>query len=144
MPKTQAFEEHVGRYEEWFVRNRFAHESELEAIKGLLPETGMGIEIGVGTGRFAAPLGIGLGLKPAKAMREVTQGRGIEVVNGVAEALPFADTRFDFALMVTTICFLDDIEAAFREACRVLKAGGALAIDFLDRDSPIGRTYQAA
>ena len=42
--------------------------------------------------------------------------KGIELVNGVAEALPSADLKFDFALMVTTICFLDNIKAAFLEA----------------------------
>jgi ubiquinone/menaquinone biosynthesis C-methylase UbiE len=60
----------------------------------------------------------------------------------VAEALPFNDSVFDCALMITTICFLDNIEGAFKEAYRVLKSGGFLIIGFVDRDSVIGRQYQ--
>ena len=47
-----------------------------------------------------------------------------------AESLPFADSQFDFVLMFTTICFLDDIETAFNEVYRVLKSGGSLIIGF--------------
>jgi ubiquinone/menaquinone biosynthesis C-methylase UbiE len=43
--------------------------------------------------------------------------------------------------MVTVICFLDDISAAFREAARVLQSDGCLVVGFIDRDSPIGRDY---
>ena len=142
MPKVEPFEKHADMYEEWFVRNRFAYESELQAIRALLPEDGNGIEIGVGTGRFAAPLGIKLGVEPSKTMREIAQKKGIEVVNGVAEALPFDNNQFDFALMVTTICFLDDIETSFKEVFRVLKPRALFVIGFVDRNSPIGVVYQ--
>jgi len=65
--------------------------SELEAVRSMLPVDGTGIEIGVGTGRFAAPLGIKLGLEPSKSMASLARQRGIEVVEGEAEALPFED-----------------------------------------------------
>ena len=41
-------------------------------------------------------------------MKKIAQKGGIEVIDGVAESLPFADSQFDFALMVTTICFVID------------------------------------
>lgn len=44
--------------------------------------------------------------------------------------------------LVTTICFLDNIETAFKEAYRVIRANGQLIIGFVDKDSPIGRLYQ--
>ena len=55
----------------------------------------------------------------------------------------FPAGQFDFALMVTTICFVEDLGAAFREAARVLKPGGSLVVGFIDRDSPLGRQYAA-
>ena len=142
MPKVEPFEKHRSRYENWFERHRYAYLSELEAVRRLLPKEGKGAEIGVGTGRFAEPLGIKLGVEPSKAMAEIARGRGIEVIEGVAESLPFPDESLDYLLMVTTICFVDDPEKALREAYRVLKPGGVLIIGFVDRNSPIGRYYE--
>ena len=142
MAKIEPFEKHKVKYEEWFEKNEFAYKSELQAVRYLLPKKGTGVEIGVGTGRFAEPLGIRVGVEPSKAMRKVAQKRGIEVIDGVAEALPFEDCLFDFALMVTTICFVDHIEASFKEAFRVIKPAGFFINGFVDRKSPLGRFYQ--
>ena len=109
MPKISPFEKHVDQYEEWFAKNRWVYEAELRAAKDMIPSAGRGVEIGVGTGRFAEPLGIKIGVEPSKRMREIAQNRGIQVLDGMAEKLPFDDSRFDFALMVTTVCFVDDI-----------------------------------
>ncbi len=43
-----------------------------------------------------------------------------------AQALPFADGRFDAALSTWTMCTIPDIEGALRELRRVLKPGGTL------------------
>ncbi|MEQ9716442.1 MAG: class I SAM-dependent methyltransferase [Candidatus Asgardarchaeum sp.] len=142
MPKTDPFEKYPIRYDNWFERNKLAYKSELKAIEKLLPKNGQGVEIGVGTGRFAAPLGIKIGIDPSKKMLEIAQRRGIRVINAVAENLPFNDNTFDFVLMITTICFLDDIEAAFKEAYRVLRPRGSLIIGFIDKNSKLGRQYQ--
>jgi len=40
----------------------------------------------------------------------MARDRGIKVIHAVAERLPIKDSQFDFALMVTTICFLDDVD----------------------------------
>ncbi len=143
MPGVNAFDEHVNEYEQWFVKNPHAYVSELHAMRELLPPGGMGLEIGVGTGRFAAPLGIATGIEPSPAMAELARKRGIEVVKAVAEKLPFKDNAFDFALMVTTICFLDDLDLAFGEVRRVLKPGGFFVIGFVDKNSPLGKFYQS-
>ncbi len=142
MPKTEPFEKFRERYEAWFERHEYAYLSELEAVRKLLPKEGNGAEIGIGTGRFAAPLGIKLGVEPSKAMAEIARERSIEVIEGVAENLPFPNESLDYLLMVTTICFVDDPEKALREAYRVLKPGGALIIGFVDRNSPIGQEYE--
>ncbi len=142
MAGINSFSENVERYEAWFIDNPFAYVSELHAIRELLPK-GNGVEIGVGTGRFAAPLGIKKGIEPSRPMAEHARKKGIEVAAGVAEHLPYNDAEFDHALMVTTICFLDDMELAFREVHRVLKPAGFFVIGFVDKESAIGREYAA-
>ncbi|GAI25505.1 unnamed protein product [marine sediment metagenome] len=58
MPKTEPFEKYTDRYENWFERNRYVYQSEINAIREILPDFENGIEIGIGSGRFAEPLGI--------------------------------------------------------------------------------------
>ncbi len=142
MAKTEPFETFPDRYEEWFESNHYVYESELQAVKELLPKSGDGLEIGVGSGRFAAPLGINTGVDPSAEIRKIAQLRGIKVIDSVAESLPINDTQFDFVLIVTTICFLDDVNAAFKEAYRVLKPGGYYLIGFINKESSIGQIYQ--
>jgi SAM-dependent methyltransferase len=139
---VESFEKNVNKYEAWFDRHRGAYESELEAIRALLPRRGEGLEVGVGTGRFAAPLRVRVGIDPAKAMGKLAIKRGIEVCYGVGENLPWEDSSFDFVLLVTTICFLDDVAAALGEAYRVLRSGGCILVGFIDRESALGKVYE--
>lgn len=142
MPRAAPFEEHTERYEAWFERHEAVYRSELAALRRLLPTVGYGLEIGVGSARFAAPLGLQVGVDPAGDMLAYARERGIDVVKGVAEHLPFVDGAFDTALIVTTICFVDDIPTTLAEADRVLDSEGRLVIGYIDRDSPIGEVYQ--
>jgi SAM-dependent methyltransferase len=142
MPKTAPFERYTERYEDWFETHDAAYRSEVAALERLVPEPGLGVEIGVGSGRFAAPLGMRVGLDPATEMLVRARERGIDVVRGVAECLPFDDGAFDTALIVTTICFVDDVARTLAEARRVLCRGGSLVVGYIDRDSPVGRVYR--
>ena len=142
MAKTTAFDRQAPEYDAWFEKNDGMYQAELEALRALIPAGGHGVEIGVGTGRFAAPLGISVGVEPSLRMAALARQRGIEVLEGVAEALPFADGSFDFAVMVTVVCFLDDVARAFKEARRILKPGGAFVVGFIDRESGLGRAYE--
>jgi SAM-dependent methyltransferase len=140
---VEPFVRHHRRYDVWFERHHVAYLSELLAVRALLPWGGRGLEIGVGTGRFAGPLGVEFGIDPAAEMLTYARARGVRVACAVAEALPFALGAFDHALIVTTICFVDDATAMLAEARRILKPGGALVIGFIDRTSALGRQYQA-
>ena len=143
LPRVDPFERYPVRYDRWFARHRYAYLSELRAVEAVVPPRGRGVEIGVGTGRFAGRLGIRLGVEPSRAMASVARRRGVRVVQGVAEALPLADRCVDWAAMITTVCFIDDVTAAFAEAYRVLRPGGSLVVGLVDRTSALGASYEA-
>lgn len=136
------FDRYYKKYDEWYDKNRFAYLSEIEAVKKVLPRQGKGLEIGVGTGRFAAPLGIAIGVDPSRNMIDIAEKRGVNVHRGVGEDLPFFDDTFDYAAIIITICFVRDPAKVLREARRVLKRNGRLIIGIIDKDSLLGRHYQ--
>jgi len=142
MPKTGPFEKYKDQYENWFEKNKYVYQSEINAIKEILPDFKKGVEIGVGSGRFAEPLGIEFGIEPSHEMRKIALSRGIKVVDGAAESLPLKDCSFDLALMVTTLCFLDNVKKAFNEIYRVLKPDGYFVNSFVDKNSKVGKIYQ--
>ena len=142
MARIEPFEQYSEKYEDWFEKNKFVYGSEIQAIKELFPKLKKSIEIGVGSGKFAVPLGIKTGVDPSPRMRNIAQQRGIEVIDAIAEELPFKDSQFELVLMVTTICFVDNLNLTFREAYRILKLGGYLIIGFVDKDSSLGKLYE--
>ncbi len=141
MAKTEPFDRYYDQYEQWFTEHKHAFYSELEAVRRLMPMKGKGVEIGIGSGVFASPLGISEGCDPSAEMRRQAEARGIKAINGVAENLPYKDESFDYAIMVTTICFVDDPEGALAEVNRILKPDGKIIIGFVDRDSKVGNKY---
>jgi SAM-dependent methyltransferase len=136
------FEAEAARYDAWFERHAAAYASELAALRELWPGGPGALEVGVGGGRFAAPLGIAVGLDPSRPLLELARARGVAVVQGWAEALPFADAAFDALLMVTVLCFADPAPT-LAEAGRVLRPGGTLVVGLLDTASPPGRALAA-
>ena len=141
MAKHQVFDNYIEQYEKWFDDYYYVYQSELKAIRQLLPSEGKGLEIGVGSGIFAQPLGIKEGCDPSDTMRKKAIERGINAVYGIAENLPYPSDSFDFALMVTTICFVDDPDKSIAEVYRILKNKGKFIISFVDKDSPLGKQY---
>ncbi|NQT25551.1 class I SAM-dependent methyltransferase [candidate division KSB1 bacterium] len=142
MARIQAFEAHTKHYDAWFDRHPLVYQSELQAISQQLLENGVGIEIGVGTGRFAAPLQIRYGVEPSEKMCALAARHPIQLIRGVAESLPVAPAQFDFVLMVTTLCFVEDVIQSFREIHRILRQKGLLILGFVDKESSVGRSYQ--
>lgn len=144
MNSVKIFNENVEAYEAWYEKYPEVYLSEVAAIREQflkLPENIKGVEVGLGTGRFAQVLGIKEGVEPANEMAAIAIKRGIEVVNGTAENLPLRDLYFDFVLFVT-ICHLNNVKQAFKEAYRVLKPKGSVIIAFIDKDQKIGKLYE--
>ena len=136
------FDEHTLDYDDWFQRHNTAYQSELLALQKAVPIDKLGIEIGVGTGRFAQNLHIKHGVEPAENMAKMAEQRDIKVIRAVAENLPIQAESFDYALLVTTVCFLSDIPKAFSEINRILKPQGEVILAIIDKNSALGKKYE--
>ena len=136
------FDYYYKKYDAWYDKNKFAYLSELEALKKVIPKEAKGLEIGVGTGRFAAPLGITTGIDPSKNMIMTARKRGVNVRLGYGERLPFKNSTFDYAAIIITICFVKNPLKVLEEASRVLQEKGKLFVGIIDKDSFLGKFYQ--
>ena len=141
IPSSRVFEDHAGDYDRWFDEHNDAFEAQVRMLRKALPAHGRGLEVGIGSGRFAVPFGIRFGIDPSRELARIAKCRGIEVMCGEGEHLPYRAGSFDYVLMMTVICFLDDVMRAFSEAYRVLKPGGTLVVGFIESGGEISLKY---
>lgn len=136
------FDRYYKKYDAWYDKNKFAYLSELEALRKVLPRKGRGLEVGVGTGRFAAPLKIAVGIDPSKNMIRIARQRSVNARVGSGECLPFRNATFDYVAIIITLCFVQDPQKVLKEARRVLKKKGKIIIAIIDKNSFLGKFYQ--
>jgi ubiquinone/menaquinone biosynthesis C-methylase UbiE len=136
------FDQYCQRYDAWYDKNRFAYLSELQALKTVLPRSSRGLEIGVGTGRFAKPLGITIGVDPSAEMLKIAANRGVNTRWSFGENLPFFKETFDYVAIIISLCFVQDPLQVLRESRRVLKKNGKIILGIVDKDSFLGRFYK--
>jgi ubiquinone/menaquinone biosynthesis C-methylase UbiE len=144
--KPSLFDPEAERYDQWFesVEGRSIFEIEQACIRGLLPSCeGRWLEVGVGSGRFAAVLGISDGLDPSSAMLALAAQRRIDLVRGIGEHLPYRDEAFDGILIVTTLCFVTNADKTLSECRRVLRPNGILTAGIVPAQSAWGLLYAA-
>ena len=92
---------------------------------------GRTLEVGCGTGRNlpiyeGAGTTIGMEIEPRLLARARRRAPEVPLVVGRAEALPFADGRFDTVVSSLVFCSVDDPQDGLAEVRRVLRAGGQL------------------
>jgi demethylmenaquinone methyltransferase/2-methoxy-6-polyprenyl-1,4-benzoquinol methylase len=94
------------------------------------------LDVAVGTGAVAraarkivGATGAVTGVDPSRGMLMQARARlDANVVQGVAETLPFGDNAFDFLSMGYALRHVSDLQTTFREYFRVLKPGGTMLI----------------
>ncbi|MGH7122501.1 MAG: class I SAM-dependent methyltransferase [Acetobacteraceae bacterium] len=114
---------------------------------GLAPGSRV-LDVATGTGmlavpaeRLVGPSGSVTALDPSPGMLcRARRHRGLILVQGLAEALPFADAVFDFLSMGYALRHVAGVDTAFSEFARVLKPGGRLLV--LEISRPEGRLAQ--
>jgi SAM-dependent methyltransferase len=125
-------------YHAWYETPRGAWIAgrELALLDDLLrPRPGESVlDVGCGTGWFSgafAARGLDVtGLDPDRSALSFAQRRdpSIPLVGGTAEALPFADGAFDYALAVTSLCFVANPARALHELWRVSRRAVVLGL----------------
>jgi SAM-dependent methyltransferase len=109
----------------------------VEAAARLLgPGPGRCLDVACGTGIAIPALtalgwevtGVDLAPELLALAADHLDGTGVELVEGDAAGLPFADGTFEGVVSVLASTDLDDTAAAFREAARVLVDGGAFVL----------------
>lgn len=91
------------------------------AIRAALGEAGTVLNVGAGTGSYEpAELKV-IAVEPSLEMLRQRPAGAVQVVQAVAEYLPFPDASFDAALAVLTIHHWQDRAAGLTELCRVAR-----------------------
>jgi ubiquinone/menaquinone biosynthesis C-methylase UbiE len=102
----------------------------------LAPTSGRVIEVGAGNGlnfaHYPAAVREVVAVEPEDHLRDLAREAAalapvpIDVVDGVAEELPFADRSFDAVVASLVLCSVLDPQQAVAEMWRVLRPGGLL------------------
>ncbi len=144
MKVGKVFDRLAWRYDSWYEKpfGRSIYELEVEAIKRVLPSFGRGVEVGVGTGRFASALGIQFGLDISFSELSIARYRGIIVVLGDAHEMPFLHNAFDLELIVVSICFFEHPDVVLKEVSRTLVPGGHVILGLVLAESPWAVFYR--
>jgi len=135
------YEKNWQEFDAWYDTHQSLYQTEIKALEKVMP-SGLGLEIGVGTGRFASALSVRYGLDPSFNMLKLAKQRNINVIQGFGENLPFKNESFHFVLIVFTIELVDDPPRFLKEAVRTLKKDGTLILGIMDRNSLWGEFYE--
>jgi len=144
MEKT-IFDDLTEKYDSWYDSEdgRPLYESELLCLRPLIENAPKPIlEIGVGTGRFAMHFPDVTGIDPSINALRMAEKRGVKIVHGYGENLPFEDETFGCILIIVTLCFVQNPLVVLKEAKRVLKKDGCIIIGLVPKDSPWGIFYE--
>jgi len=100
------------------------------------------LEIGIGTGRFAKALKIEYGIDISAAVLKFAKKRGIVVIRGKGENLPFINDSFGAVFIIVTLCFVDEPLKVLKEASRVLRDNGSIILGLILKESPWASFYK--
>ncbi len=131
-------------FSDWYERERgHGYHQMLDDLEvSLVERFGRGasvLEVGCGTGlllaRIAEFASQATGVDISAGMLQRAQGRGLQVAQGSATALPCPDESFDVVCSFKVLAHIPDIRAAIAEMARVTRPGGHVLAEFYNPHS---------
>ena len=119
----------------------------LAGLRGTVVEVGAGD--GMNFGHYPPEVDRVVAVEPEPHLRDLARGRAqqvsafVEVVDGVAEALPLADGSADAAVASLVLCSVADLDQALAELFRIVRPGGELRVfEHVRATTPVLRAVQ--
>jgi len=137
--KEDATRRYYDEFSGWYERERgrgyhaLIDDLEVRVVEEHL-RGGRALEVGCGTGlileRVARVAERAVGIDLSAGMLQQAKGRGLDVMQGLATALPFADESFDVTYSFKVLAHVPEIEQALAEMARVTRPGGVVLAEF--------------
>ena len=112
----------------------------------MIPKTGLGVEIGAGTGVFAEALTtesrLILCVDPSGEMLKKAKQRGLPCILGVGDNIPLRKRLIGFNYMITVLEFLNNPVKIFREIRANSRENASLSVLFINSESSWGDLYR--
>jgi len=146
--KVEAFNLVAASYDDWYNHPQGSQvfDAERKAVHHMIPATGLGLEIGAGTGIFAESLTSDertvICLDPSTEMIGKARSRGLPCILGYGDLLPIRVDTLDFSYMVTVLEFITEPEKVFKEIRETAKDNAVLSVLFINSDSSWGELYR--
>lgn len=138
------FDPAAAAYDGWFDRppGSLLFPGELQSIRMVLEGAPRPwLEVGCGTGRFSAAIGVDWGIDPARGMLRFAAERGVMVLQGDGMCLPVLGGSLGTVVLVTALCFVGQPADVLWEVRRVLRPGGMVVVADIPAGSPWGLHY---
>jgi len=130
------FSAHAGEYDRYAIVQKRVVAQLVARLAVSVELCGLVLDVGTGTGALSAALGGG---QPGRTfvLTDIAHGMtraavqrlpGTLACDGDARKLPFVDSRLTAVVSSNVYQWVDDLPAAFREVCRVLRPGGCFAV----------------
>ena len=142
LPGNSPFVTHADAYDGWYDTHQEIFLKQLDLIRPFITMgTGCILEVGCGSGRFSAALGIPYGIDLSRSLCEKAYNRGTGVIWGDGEALPVQTGVVSQVFLLTVLEFVHDPRNVLIEIHRSLISGGSLIVASLDIESNTGENY---
>lgn len=140
---SQVFDQRAGEYDSWYD-DSLLFAIELAALKELETELAPPrLELGVGPGRFAAELGVTVGIDPARGPLVLAGQRIAGVCQGVGEDLPLGRDSVGTIFVLFTLCFTHQPARVLAQVEQCLRPGGHVVLGIIPGNGPWGQALQA-